>query len=61
MERMLARMDEARAEMSQKLDALKAFYGHLTPAQQMAFDTLDMGHGRGHGHGGAHGRHGRRT
>ena len=58
MGRMLARMDEARADMSHRLDALKAFYGQLTPAQQKAFDALDMGRGHGHGHGDAHGRHG---
>lgn len=58
MERMMARMDEVRAGMSQKLEALKTFYGQLTPAQQKAFDALDMGHGRGQGRGGAHGMHG---
>jgi len=58
MGRMLARMDEARAGMGQRLDALKAFYSQLTPAQQKAFDALDMGRGHGHGHGDAHGRHG---
>jgi protein CpxP len=58
MQRMLARMDEARADMSHRLDALKAFYSQLTPAQQKAFDALDMGRGHGQGHGGGPGRHG---
>jgi hypothetical protein len=51
MGRMLAHMDKVRAEMSQKLEALKAFYSQLTPAQQKAFDALGMGHGYGHHHG----------
>lgn len=57
MERMLARMDEVRVEMGQKLEALKTFYSQLTPAQQKAFDALDMGHRHGradHWKGGEH-------
>ncbi|HWF77267.1 MAG TPA: Spy/CpxP family protein refolding chaperone [Caulobacteraceae bacterium] len=52
MERMLARMDAVRAQMGQKLAALKTFYAQLTPSQQKAFDALDVGHGRGRGMGG---------
>src|SRR6185437_7869920 len=37
MERMLARMDAVRAQMGQKLAALKTFYAQLTPSQQKAF------------------------
>jgi hypothetical protein len=58
MERMLAHMDKVRAEMGQKLDALKTFYGQLTPAQQKAFDVLDMRHGHSHQHRGMAGRAG---
>jgi hypothetical protein len=57
MERMLARMDEARAEMGRKLEALKTFYSQLTPAQQKAFDALDLGHGHGRHHGWNGGKH----
>ena len=57
MERMLARMDEVRSEMGQKLEALKTFYSQLTPAQQKAFDALDMRHGQGGHHGGRGGEH----
>lgn len=39
----MARVDVVRAEMGRKLEALKVFYGQLTPSQQKAFDALSTG------------------
>jgi protein CpxP len=69
LDRMQARMAERQAAFARKADAIRRFYGQLTPAQQRAFDAMPMmmGHGRhgggmrghgGHGpdgHGGPHG------
>jgi len=40
MDRMVARLDAARARLAQVDDATKRFYAQLTPSQQKAFDDL---------------------
>ena len=40
LDQMLARMDEMRAIMANRVAATKRFYQQLTPTQQHAFDTL---------------------
>jgi hypothetical protein len=49
LDRMLAHLDEARARMVAHADAVKRFYGALSPSQQKAFDALHSGHGMGMG------------
>lgn len=55
-DRMQAMQAERQQRMSQRLDAVKAFYAQLTPEQQKVYDQQAMRHGRG-GPGGP-GRHG---
>lgn len=43
------RMAEHQTRMKKRNDAIRAFYGQLTPAQQKAFDALHMGMGMGGG------------
>lgn len=53
-DRMQQRADERQARMKQRGDAVKQFYGQLTPEQQKTFDAQYMRHGRGgmhRGHG----------
>jgi Spy/CpxP family protein refolding chaperone len=54
MEKMQAMKAERDAEMTKRMDAVKAFYTTLTPEQQKVFDAehARMGHG---GHSGHHG------
>jgi len=40
LDQMLARMDEMRAVMANRVGATKRFYFQLTPTQQHAFDTM---------------------
>ena len=47
-------MAEHMAMFKKHNDALRAFYGQLTPSQQKAFDALHMGMGMGMGMGGMH-------
>jgi protein CpxP len=55
LDRMLAHMDERRGMMVRRIEAVKRFYGQLSPSQQKAFDALPPGHGMGgHGMGGGH-------
>ena len=49
LDRMLAHLDEARARMAAHAEAVKRFYGALSPGQQRAFDALHGGHGMGMG------------
>jgi len=55
----MARREAEHTAMQQKhAEALRAFYGALSPEQKQVFDALQRMHGRGgHGHGGW-GRHG---
>ena len=46
-------MAEHQAAFKKRHDAIRAFYGQLTPSQQKAFDALHEGMG---GMGGMHGR-----
>ncbi|MDO9222940.1 MAG: Spy/CpxP family protein refolding chaperone [Caulobacter sp.] len=43
-------MAEHQARFKKRNDALRAFYGQLTPSQQKAFDALHMGMGGGRMH-----------
>lgn len=58
MERSLQHMEKMQAHMSKRLDALKTFYGQLTPEQQAIFDeqTQRKHSKRGHKHGHHHQR-----
>lgn len=47
MEKRLQHMKQAEAHMTKQLDALKTFYGQLTPQQQAVFDEETQ---RGHHH-----------
>lgn len=63
MEKMQALKAERDAEMTKRMDAVKAFYATLTPEQQKVFDAehATMGHGpqgRHGGHGPMMGRQG---
>lgn len=65
LDRMQAMMAQHQARFAQHADAIKRFYGQLTPAQQKAFDAMPMmghgmmGHGMmGHGGMGGHGMKG---
>lgn len=50
MERQLQHMQQMQAHMGKRLDALKTFYGQLTPEQQAIFDEqTQRGHHK-HGH-----------
>lgn len=60
-ERMQTLQAERQQRMTQRLDAVKAFYAHLNPDQQKVYDQQSMhfGQGEGKGHGGHRGgRHG---
>ena len=61
LDRMQARMAEHQARFRQHAEALKRFYGQLSPPQQRAFDAMPMmgmhrGGGMGHGRRGGPGR-----
>ncbi|MDO9222609.1 MAG: Spy/CpxP family protein refolding chaperone [Caulobacter sp.] len=51
-------MAEHMATFKKHNDAIRAFYGQLTPSQQKAFDALHQGMGPMHGPGMGMGRHG---
>lgn len=56
MEKMQAMKTERDAHMAKRMEAVKAFYGSLTPEQQKVFDAETLRHegGRGMGHHGEH-------
>jgi len=56
LERMEKHAEARRAHMAGRIEATKAFYAQLTPAQQKVFDAEAMPSRRG-GHGGHHHRH----
>ncbi|MDO9636233.1 MAG: Spy/CpxP family protein refolding chaperone [Thiobacillus sp.] len=56
LDRMQAMSDMRRVKMAERTEAIKAFYGQLTPAQRTVFDGEVM-QKRQRGH---HGRHGHR-
>jgi hypothetical protein len=58
LDRAQARMAEHEAKFRARAEAIKRFYGQLSPAQQKAFDALHEGMGGRHGFHGGHGMHG---
>ncbi|HMN21932.1 MAG TPA: Spy/CpxP family protein refolding chaperone [Ottowia sp.] len=46
-DRMQQRAEERQARMKQRGEAIKNFYGQLTPEQQKTFDAQSMRHARG--------------
>ena len=57
LDRMQTQMAERQQHMTQRMDAIKAFYAQLTPEQQKVYDQQAMRHGPGER---GHGRHGMR-
>jgi protein CpxP len=59
LDKMVAHMDERRAQMTAHVAAVRQFYAQLSPSQQKAFDAMSpmMGHHRGGGDRGDHGFH----
>ena len=56
-DRMQAMQAERQQFMTQRMDAIKAFYAQLTPEQQKVYDQQAMRHGKGGRHGGGPGMH----
>lgn len=54
MDKMLSMMDERRARMAQRAEAVKQFYAQLTPEQRTVFDAeaMPLRHSKHHHHGG---------
>jgi len=50
MDMMLARADQRRTHMAERVEAVKQFYTQLSPEQQKVFDAEAMGFFKGHGH-----------
>lgn len=50
MDMMLTRADQRRTNMMERVEAVKQFYGQLSPEQQKVFDAEAMGFFRGHHH-----------